>query len=122
VLPTLFQKEIKGDDIRVHVCYDQVLAIKIRNKNQVDYRYTAGYVKEPIELPKEIITYYLKISRLEGNPLMGIDLIETKDGYVFLEANPMPGWNWFYNDDNTIESICHKIIDGVSWNIIDPNQ
>lgn len=114
-LPTLFQKQIEGDDIRVHVCHDQVFAVKITHKDAVDYRYAAAFSIQIITLPKEIIAFCLMVRRLEANPLIGIDFIRTTSGYIFLEANPMPGWDWFYSKNEIVtikESICDTIMQG----------
>ena len=114
-LPTLFQAQIQGDDVRIHVCHDQLFAVKISHKDAVDYRYAAAFSIQEITLPEEIIALCLMISRVEQNPLIGIDLIQTTNGYVFLEANPMPGWDWFYSNNEIIsikENICHTIIKG----------
>jgi glutathione synthase/RimK-type ligase-like ATP-grasp enzyme len=73
-----------------------VIAVKIFNKDRVDYRYSDTASFQEISIPREIIDFCLTISRLEQNPLIGIDLIQTVAGYVFLEANPMPGWDYFF--------------------------
>jgi len=110
-LPTLFQKQIEGDDIRVHVCHSQVIAIKITNKDKVDYRYSDTSLFEKINIPQDIINFCLKISWLEQNPLVGIDLIQTTEGYIFLESNPMPGWDYFFKEKKSKEKICRAIMD-----------
>ena len=111
-LPTLFQKQIDGEDVRVHVCHNKVFAVKISNKNAVDYRYSGTFSLKEIFLPEEIAEFCLTISRVEQNPLIGIDFIQTTHGYVFLESNPMPGWEWFCRNNNAVrEDICSNIME-----------
>jgi hypothetical protein len=110
-LPTLFQKQIDGPDIRVHVCGNKFFAIKISTKASVDYRYSETSDYEIITLPEEVEQFCRQVCCNEKNMLMGIDLIETREGYIFLEANPMPGWDFFYRKNNQIkEEICTEIM------------
>ena len=79
----------------------------------MDYRYSETFSLKEITIPQEIVEFCFAISRLEQNPLIGIDLIQTIYGYVLLESNPMPGWEWFYkNNDAVREDLCHKIMKG----------
>lgn len=97
-IPTLFQNTILGPDIRVHGLRDQLFAVRVASKDSIDYRYAderGGF--EAWSVPTTVRKFVEDLGRLEGNPLIGVDLIEN-DGYFYcLEANPTPGWTWYYN-------------------------
>eukprot|EP01132_Coremiostelium_polycephalum_P000162 gene162-216_t len=80
-LPTLFQKQVDGNDVRVHITISQ-----------------------------ESVDFCLATSYLEHNPLIGIEFIQLTDGYVFLESNPMPGWDYFFKKDASKEKVCCAIM------------
>jgi hypothetical protein len=99
-IPTLFQEAILGPDIRVHGLLDQLFAIKVSSKDSIDYRYAGergGF--ETWEVPGSVRSYVETLAYLEGNPLIGVDLIEKDGKYFCLEANPTPGWTWYYNQN-----------------------
>jgi glutathione synthase/RimK-type ligase-like ATP-grasp enzyme len=92
--PVLFQEQIIGDDVRVHVVGDIAFGERIKAGGVgVDYRTTPGHNRySPIELPTNILDGCVKLAQLCSTPLMGIDFklsAENRDWY-FLEANAMP--------------------------------
>lgn len=103
-LPTLFQEKIEGSDIRVHVCDNTVWALRVENKDCIDYRYASkGTIKyQQIQLPKNIKAFCLAISQYEDNRLVGVDLMKLNNTYFCLESNPGPGWSTF-NHSSKIE-------------------
>jgi|GEM_PF-2546660 hypothetical protein len=92
--PVLFQEHIKGDNIRVHVVLDKVVAILIKS-DIVDYRYNDATVFKLYRLPMTIETACISIAKFLGMGFCGIDLILAGEDYYFLEANPAPGYNYF---------------------------
>ncbi|MGK5595274.1 MAG: hypothetical protein ACSNEK_07955 [Parachlamydiaceae bacterium] len=96
-LPTLFQEKIEGSDIRVHVCGKTIWALRVANKDCIDYRYASkGIIKyQKIQLTKEIKAFCQTIAQYENNRLVGVDLMKTKNSYFCLESNPGPGWSTF---------------------------
>lgn len=99
VLPTQFQELIGGDDVRVHVVWDEVFATRIVSA-AVDYRYAADQGAEasyePTTLPEAVAVRCRALSRALDLPLCGIDLKRTSGGqYYCLEANPCPAYSCF---------------------------
>lgn len=96
-VPTLFQEKIEGSDIRVHVCGKTIWALKVENKDCIDYRYASKGTIEyrQVRLPKEIRAFCRAIAQYENNRLVGVDLMKSKNFYFCLESNPGPGWSTF---------------------------
>lgn len=97
--PTQFQAFIPGDNVRVHVVGEELFATRVRSE-AVDYRYAnregAPVTMEPIDLPEQLATACLRISRDLGLLHSGIDLKETPDGQWYcLEVNPCPGFIYY---------------------------
>ena len=93
--PVLFQERLIGDNIRVHVIGDQVFALKIKS-SEIDYRYvTHQPAFEVIQLPDSVRASCIEATRLFELAFSGIDLIQVKNDYFFLEANPTPGYVFF---------------------------
>ena len=112
-LPCMFQNHINGMDLRVHVCNKKVFCVQITGKAMVDYRYSDGCTYEVVTIPPELEAFARTLSNYERNPLIGIDIIETKGKYFVLESNQMPGWDHFYNieDHNeVIENFSRQIV------------
>ena len=91
--PVLFQEFVAGVNVRVHVVGKRVFATRIHS-SEVDYRYAADRF-EPVTLPASIESNCVRMTRDLGLAMSGIDLIETDDGYHFLEANTSPGFSFF---------------------------
>lgn len=94
--PTLFQRIIDGNNIRVHVIVDRYYPVKIISES-LDYRYASD--KMPIFksyiLPEEIGKECMLISEQLKLKFCGIDLIQNQNEYFILEANPSPAWSYF---------------------------
>lgn len=98
-LPTQFQAFIPGTNVRVHVVGEQLFATEIRSE-AVDYRYAShdglDVDMAPVELPAEIATRCVELSRLLDLPLCGIDLKRTPAGvYYCFEVNPSPAYSYY---------------------------
>lgn len=96
-LPTLFQQHIKGSDLRVHACDGIFWALKVKNKDHVDYRYsTRGSVNyENIKISYGVQKFCKALAAEEKNSLIGIDFVHSNGKYYCLESNPGPGWSTF---------------------------
>lgn len=98
-LPTQFQAQVPGVDVRVHVVGEETYAAEICSA-ATDYRYAhhVGDAAElrAIELPKAIAKRCVAMSKAMNLPLSGIDLRRRADGhYVCFEVNPMPAYSYF---------------------------
>ena len=92
--PVLFQKQMMGDNIRVHVI-DQVVIACHCQSDCVDYRYAQKTEIMRIELPLEIANECVEISQQLSLVFTGIDLILQDATYYLLEVNPAPGYAYF---------------------------
>jgi hypothetical protein len=94
--PVQLQPQLYGDNIRVHVCGDVIIAIKLKTK-LLDYRFYDGITCELIRIPESVSRWCWQITQAEGLELSGIDLIRTyhPERYFFLEINPSPGYYYF---------------------------
>lgn len=99
-------------DFRVTVIGEKVYAVKITKngkgvegdwrklKNDVDFI--------PITLPIHVTRNCIEIVKALGLSFGGIDLIESKGLYYFIEINPTGEWAWLVNSSNLpiYEGIC----------------
>ncbi len=93
--PVLFQNNLKGNNIRVHVVSDKVFSLEITTET-IDYRYTETPSKyKEVDLPKKIKAECISIARQNNFIFTGIDLILFRSNYYLLEANPCPGYTHF---------------------------
>jgi glutathione synthase/RimK-type ligase-like ATP-grasp enzyme len=93
--PVLFQQQIIGDNVRVHVVGTKTFAERI-STGHVDYRYAkpAELEYDNIDLPKEIGQLCIELTRQSRLLFSGIDLIlDRNQRYWFLEVNAMPGYH-----------------------------
>jgi len=98
-LPAQFQELVPGVDVRVHVVGERTFAAEIVGRG-IDYRYSARQGGEATlsatELPLDLASRCVALSRQMELPLSGIDLRRRPDGaYVCLEVNPMPAYTYF---------------------------
>jgi hypothetical protein len=97
VCPSLFQRRIRGADVRVHVVGDVCIAEKIVSQ-QVDYRYREPGAERaqfsPCEVPPEIAKACVAYCARQRLVFAGVDFkVSDADGkWYVLEANPMPGY------------------------------
>jgi glutathione synthase/RimK-type ligase-like ATP-grasp enzyme len=97
--PTQFQEYLPGDDVRVHVVGEQVLATRILSEAD-DYRYASrtgdSAAMVPTELPAEVAAACVRMAAGLGLRVAGIDLRLTPTGewYCF-EVNPSPGFSFY---------------------------
>ncbi len=93
--PIIFQQEVeKSKDIRVTVVGEKVFAASIAGKLDrgalfPDWRLDATAECKSIELPENVVTQLLSLTRTLGLDYCAIDLIQDVAGdFVFLEVNP----------------------------------
>ena len=97
--PTQFQEVVEGVDIRVHTVGDEIFATELIS-DASDYRYAArdghSLTARPIEVPPEVASACLGLTKACGLVVAGIDLRRTSDGqYYCFEVNPSPGFIFF---------------------------
>lgn len=116
--PVQFQRQILGDDIRVHTVGDEVFATLVRSE-AVDYRYAgklgARVLMEPIQIPAAVEEASLRATARLGLVMAGIDFKRTHDGaYVCFEVNPSPGFLYYEQragqpiSDAVVNVLCGK--------------
>jgi glutathione synthase/RimK-type ligase-like ATP-grasp enzyme len=95
--PVQLQERVSGVDIRVHVVREQIFATKIRC-DAVDYRWarTEQMQLEAWELPSNVASECIRLTKQLGLLFCGIDLRENPEGkYYFFEANPAPDFAFY---------------------------
>lgn len=100
-LPVLFQEVIPGDDIRVHKLHNTFSSKRIIKKSDDNYRYDVKSDRmQTYETPPILKQFCHAVSKIENNPLLGIDFLEiSPNEWACLEANPGPGWSAFHWND-----------------------
>jgi hypothetical protein len=96
--PVLFQRAIRGLEVRVHVVGNRCFGVQISSEAE-DYRYPGDCPVEyaPMDIPPAICKLAVEATRQLGLVLSGIDFKicqETGEWYCF-EANPMPGYSFY---------------------------
>jgi hypothetical protein len=116
--PSLFQRRVRGVDVRVHVAGNQTIGLEIESE-ATDYRYAWEQNFENSyrerEVPRDI--HFLCVEYCNKSDLLfsGIDFkIEDGTGrWVVLEANPMPGYDFFDRKiDGKISAAVLRVLQG----------
>ena len=111
--PVLFQENIIGPDIRVHVVGDKIVPEAVLS-SQVDYRFARNKRANryaSVDLPTVVAKSCLELSKYVGSGLSGIDFkfdVVTGD-WFFLEANSLPCYQGY--DRRAGGSISEAILD-----------
>lgn len=84
-----FQKYIEkpGRDIRINVIGGQVVAAIYRQSNHWITNTARGAVALPCKVDKKLQKIAVKAAEAIGEGIFGIDIFETKDGYMVNEVN-----------------------------------
>ena len=87
---------MEGVDIRVHTVGQEVFATEL-NSEASHYRYAAStgdsLTARAIDIPPEVASACVRLTRSSGLALSGIDLRRTTDDqYYCFEMNPSPGF------------------------------
>lgn len=93
--PVLFQEYVPGDDIRVFVLNDSVIASFEIEGEGVDYRESTKRVKA-VTIPDAVQNMCIRACRDLGLIFSGVDLKRCGAGqYVMIECNPSPMFEGF---------------------------
>ena len=98
IFPIIFQEDIKKEyELRITVVDGKVFSAKVDSqsseKTKTDWR--RGQLKfQPYLLPLDIQKKSIKLMNLLGLKFGAIDLVKTRNDYVFLEINPIGQWVW----------------------------
>lgn len=111
--PVLVQRLIEGDDVRVHVVGDTVVACRFAS-TAVDYRSDHDAERSVLDLPPDLAHLLVTRTAEQGLVFAGWDFKLDRDGrYWCLECNPMPGYS-FYDRvcDGAISDALIKVLCG----------
>jgi glutathione synthase/RimK-type ligase-like ATP-grasp enzyme len=92
--PVHLQRFVRGDDVRVHVIGEEIVATKIVS-DALDYRVDPSATFQECTIPVDIEDLLRKATRNFGLALAGWDLKVSRDECWALEANPMPGYSYY---------------------------
>ena len=110
--PVQFQRFIEGQDVRVHVVGTTTFGTLVES-SAVDYRYGHhdGHqaTLSAVEIPGEVSTSCVALTRALGMEFTGIDLRMAADGewYCF-EVNPSPAYSYY--QENTGQPIADVLV------------
>jgi hypothetical protein len=92
--PIHLQRFVEGDDARIHVVEDKVVAQRVGGRAGVDYRRDGRFGElEVYQPPVEVQQAVIEATRSLGLAFAGWDFrIEPSGAYWCLEVNPMPGF------------------------------
>jgi hypothetical protein len=111
--PVLVQRMIEGDDVRVHVVGDAVIACRFSSA-AIDYRSDRESTREVVGIPADLASLLVSRTAEQGLAFAGWDFKVDRDGtYWCLECNPMPGYS-FYDRvcDGAISEALIKLLSG----------
>ena len=125
--PTMFQKQVMGENLRVHVIGEQVFATRIQT-NAVDYRYAGRWARhtelQAVDIDAELAKRCITLACSLGLAFAGIDLMLTDEpvsrsgddngidngGRIYcFEVNPNPGFSYF--EAHTGQPIAQAVAD-----------
>ena len=94
--PTLFQRRIRGDEVRVHYVGGRLFPERIRT-HRIDYRFPDPSIPPnqylDCDVPSDIARLCEKYCTSQALMFAGFDFkIEKDESWVVLEVNPMPGY------------------------------
>ncbi len=79
-------------DIRTFVVGDRVVAAMYRVSDSWKTNIRWGASAMPLRVNGELEKLALKVAKIIGCEIAGIDVMEGKDGYIVNEINSQPGW------------------------------
>jgi glutathione synthase/RimK-type ligase-like ATP-grasp enzyme len=97
VSPCVFQVNVRGPDVRVHVVDDRCFAVRI-DSPETDYRYVKrrDLTFSRIDVPVIIADRCVDATQALGLQMAGIDFkIDIQGDWNCLEINPMPGYSGY---------------------------
>jgi hypothetical protein len=111
--PVLVQRMVPGDDVRVHVVGDAVLAARF-SSTALDYRSDPQASRTVFDIPADLATLLVTKTAEQGLIFAGWDFkLDASGRYWCLECNPMPGYS-FYDRvcDGAISDALIKLLSG----------
>lgn len=111
ILIQRYVAEAKGCDIRCFVIGDQVVAAMQRQAKAGEFRANLhrGGKATVVEVTEEEKALAVKVAKIIGLNIAGVDILRTKDGPMVLEINSSPGLKGIENI--TKVNIAEKIIE-----------
>lgn len=110
-----FIKEAKGVDLRVFVINDRVVACMRREGKAGDFRSNIhrGGLGTPVHLSPQEEKIALKVCKIIGLKVAGVDMIRSHRGTLVLEVNSSPGLEGI--EGATDVNIAEEIIKYTEW-------
>ena len=94
-VPVMVQRLVAGDDVRVHVVGETVIAVRF-SSDAIDYRKDRNAPRRPVEVPHDLAALLVELTAKQGLLFAGWDFKLDKEGmYWCLECNPMPGYSHY---------------------------
>jgi hypothetical protein len=92
--PVHLQRRVTGDDARIHVAGNRLVAQRVPSSGGVDYRREGRFGELRTFTPSDVVSEaVISGSKQLGLDFAGWDFIISPDGtYWCLEVNPMPGY------------------------------
>jgi RimK family alpha-L-glutamate ligase len=92
--PFYLQKYYDHDnrDIRAFILGDKVIAAMERISDNWKTNIAKGAIAKSIEIDKEAQEIAIKSAQLVKGEIIGVDIMKTKNGYVVIEVNSVPGF------------------------------
>lgn len=123
VAPTTFQQVARGFDVRLHVVGEHLVPLKIVSR-QFDYRFrgeAANAFTADLDLPAAVVVACRRYCRQERLVFAGFDFKVDEDGnWIVLEANPMPGFDYFDRQDALAGRIADALCDVLGARPVSP--
>ncbi|RLE61315.1 MAG: RimK family alpha-L-glutamate ligase, partial [Thermoprotei archaeon] len=79
-------------DIRVFIVGDEVVAAMYRESEDWKTNIALGAKPKPLTPSEELQELALRTAKTLGCEVAGVDILESRDGYVVTEVNSQPGW------------------------------
>lgn len=93
--PVLVQRMVEGDDVRVHVVGDAVIACRFSSAT-LDYRSDHEAERSVVDIPSELARLLVARTAEQRLVFTGWDFKVDRDGtHWCLECNPMPGYSYY---------------------------
>lgn len=98
-LPTQFQEQVHGIDVRVHVVGERIFATEVAS-DAIDYRYAARTGLDvdmtATTIPASVEVQCRELAARLELPFCGIDLKRTPaERYICFEVNPSPAYTYY---------------------------
>ncbi len=115
-------KEARGEDLRVFVVDNKIVASMLRKAKDGEFRSNLhkGGTSQKVKLTKEERTAAINAARVLGLGIAGVDILRSKRGPLIIEVNSSPGLEGIENATNL--DIASKIIEYIERNIVKKNQ